>query len=130
LLECFALQKCACALLVLEHADCSMQYLFLCDNKPMLQKLGLERNHFLLGLIPWIATYVSAPFVLYFASAVLFIVGITVLIICYLKKGRTYAGQVFLAFIIITLLWYILGLLLSQFQTGLYWLKRLYIYNL
>jgi hypothetical protein len=96
----------------------------------MFKKLGLNRNHFLLALIPWVVAYASAPFVLFFAGHVFWVVSVAVLLICWFKKGREYAQKVLLALILLTALWYLASILLAQFHTGLYWAERFYLYNL
>ncbi len=84
----------------------------------MLQKLGLERNHFLLALIPWAAGIISFPVVLFFASHVMLVAGIIVLVVCWAKKGVGYAGKVFLAFIILSIVWYLLSYIFSLLGFG------------
>ncbi len=96
----------------------------------MFKGLGLERNHFLIALIPWAVAIVSVPFILFLAGIVFFGVAAIVLVVCWIKKDVVYMGKVLLALFIITILLSVLGLLMEKFQSGLYWIKRLYLYNL
>lgn len=73
----------------------------------MLQKIGLEKNHVLLALIPWAAGIISVPFISFLASVVILVVGVVLLVVCWIKKGVVYAGKVLWACVVIFIAYYI-----------------------